>query len=65
MSSSSIAFRAGRESNGNSLFDFASLPSGSSGSVIFAVLLALVAGAFLALVETSLGLTNHAPFQVA
>src|SRR5438309_3961146 len=43
-----LAFHAGRESNGNSLLDFASLPSGSSGGVIFAVLLSLAVGAFLA-----------------
>jgi len=43
-----LAFHAGRESNGNSLLDFASLPSGSSGGVIFAVLLSFAVGAFLA-----------------
>lgn len=43
-----LAFHAGRESNGNSLLDFASLPSGSSGGVILAVLLSFAVGAFLA-----------------
>src|SRR5271165_4658095 len=42
-----LAFHAGREANGNSLFDFASLPSAASGPVIFSVLLSLAVGAFL------------------
>src|SRR5437870_2807968 len=43
-----LSFHAGRESNGNSLLDFTSLPSGSSGGVILAVLLSLAVGGFLA-----------------
>ena len=42
-----LAFHAGREANGNSLLDFASLPSAASGGVILAVLLALTVAAFL------------------
>jgi twitching motility protein PilJ len=43
-----LAFHAGREANGNSLFDFASLPSGSSGAAVGAFILALAVGAFVA-----------------
>ncbi len=42
-----LAFHAGREANGNSLLDFASLPSGASGGVILAALLALAVAVFL------------------
>lgn len=42
-----LAFHAGREAKDSSLFDFASLPSGASGGVIFAVLLSLSVAAFL------------------
>ena len=36
-----LAYNAGRQSNGASMFDFGSLPSGASGSVLFALLLAV------------------------
>jgi twitching motility protein PilJ len=42
-----LAYSAGRQSGGASLFDFSSLPSAASGSVVFAVLLAVAAVAFL------------------
>ena len=43
-----LAFHAGREAKDNSLFDFASLPSAASGSVIFTVLLTFAVCAFIA-----------------
>src|SRR5437868_6583373 len=36
-----LAYSAGRQSGGASMFDFGALPSGASGSVLFAILLAL------------------------
>jgi methyl-accepting chemotaxis protein len=55
-----LAYSAGRQSGGVSLFDFAALPSGSSGSVLFALLLALGMAAFLA---WKLGSAFLAPVQ--
>jgi len=43
-----LAYNAGRLSNGASMLDFGSLPSGASGSVIFALFLVLGAIVFLA-----------------
>ncbi len=43
-----LAYSAGRQSNGASMLDFGSLPSGASGSVVFALLLVLGAIVFLA-----------------
>src|SRR5260370_3997849 len=43
-----LAFHAGREAADKSLLDFTSLPSGASGGVILAALLALAVGRFLA-----------------
>src|SRR5258708_38125595 len=43
-----LAFHAGREAGDKSLLDFTSLPSGASGGVILAALLALAFGGFLA-----------------
>src|SRR2546430_9868275 len=43
-----LAYHAGRESGGVSLFDFGNLPSGASGSVMGAALLALGVAAILA-----------------
>jgi methyl-accepting chemotaxis protein len=43
-----LAYSAGRQSGGASLFDFGSLPSGASGSVMLAVLLALGMAIFMA-----------------
>jgi methyl-accepting chemotaxis protein len=43
-----LAYSAGRQSGGASLFDFGSLPSGASGAVMLAVLLALGMAAFMA-----------------
>jgi len=43
-----LAFHAGREAGDKSLLDFTSLPSGASGGVILAALLALAVGGFLA-----------------
>src|SRR5579863_2346263 len=43
-----LAFHAGRESNGNSLLDFGSLPSAASGPVVGAFVLGLAVAAFVA-----------------
>ncbi len=43
-----LAYHAGRESGGASLFDFGSLPSGASGAVMGAALLSLGVAAFMA-----------------
>src|SRR5256884_1207959 len=43
-----LAYHAGRESGGVSLFDFGNLPSGASGSVMIAALIALGVAAILA-----------------
>ena len=43
-----LAYSAGRQSGGASLFDFGALPSGASGSVMLAVLLALGMAIFMA-----------------
>ncbi|MGC2388250.1 MAG: HAMP domain-containing protein, partial [Candidatus Acidiferrum sp.] len=43
-----LAYSAGRQSGGASLFDFGALPSGASGSVMLAVLLAVGMAIFLA-----------------
>src|SRR4029077_21150147 len=43
-----LAYGAGRQSNGGSMLDFGSLPSGSSGSVLFALFLVLGSIFFLA-----------------
>ena len=43
-----FAYHAGAVSNGASMLDFGSLPSGASGSVLIAIVLALGAGAILA-----------------
>src|SRR6267142_600101 len=43
-----LAYNAGRLSNGASMLDFGSLPSGASGSVVFALFLVLGAIVFLA-----------------
>jgi len=45
---------AGRESGGVSLFDFGNLPSGASGSVMIAALIALGVAAILALAPRQL-----------
>src|ERR1700730_7018876 len=42
-----LAFNAGRQSNGASLLDFGSLPGSASGSVLFAVVLAIGTALFL------------------
>ena len=41
-----LAYHAGRESGGVSLFDFGNLPSGASGAVLGAALLGLGAAAY-------------------
>src|SRR5574340_1213077 len=43
-----FAFHAGREANGASLLDFASLPSSASGAVLGALLLGLATAVFIA-----------------
>ena len=43
-----LAYSAGRQSGGASLFDFGALPSGASGAVILALVLALGMAVFLA-----------------
>src|SRR5690242_20804219 len=43
-----LAYSAGRQSGGASMLDFGALPSAASGSVLFAVLLALATDVFLA-----------------
>src|SRR5258708_17162246 len=43
-----LAYSAGRQSGGASIFEFGSLPSGASGSVMLAVLLALGMAIFMA-----------------
>ena len=43
-----LAYSAGRQSGGASIFDFAALPSGASGAVLLAVVLALGMGVFIA-----------------
>ena len=43
-----LAFHAGREANGNSLLDFASLPGGAGGAVFGAFVLALAVAGFVA-----------------
>jgi twitching motility protein PilJ len=43
-----LAYHAGKESNGASILDFGSMPSGASGSVLVAIVLAIGTGAFLA-----------------
>ena len=43
-----LAYSAGRQSGGASLFDFGALPSGASSSVILALVLALGMAVFLA-----------------
>ena len=55
-----LAFHAGREAGDKSMLDFASLPSGSSGLVILAVLLTFAACASLA---WRLGSTVVTPVQ--
>src|SRR5258705_6677764 len=42
-----LAYHAGRESGGKSLFDFGNLPSGASGAVLDAALVGMGVGAFL------------------
>src|SRR5260370_19460594 len=55
-----LAFHAGREAGDKSLLDFTSLPSGASGGVILAALLALAVGGFLALrLGSSVGTPGH------
>ena len=43
-----FAYHAGKESNGASILDFGSMPSGASGSVLLAIVLALGTGGLLA-----------------
>ena len=43
-----LAYSAGRQSGGASMLDFGALPSAASGSVLFAVLLAVLTDMFLA-----------------
>jgi hypothetical protein len=43
-----LAFSAGRAANGASIFDFGAMPSGASGSLVFALLLALGTSIILA-----------------
>ena len=42
-----FAYSAGRQSGGASILDFGAMPSGASGSVIFALLLAIVTALFV------------------
>src|SRR5450432_3358929 len=43
-----LAFSAGRAANGASIFDFGAMPSGASGSLVFALVLALGTSVVLA-----------------
>ncbi len=43
-----LAYSAGKQSNGASMFDIGSMPSGASGSLLFALVLAVGTSMFLA-----------------